>query len=47
MLALMDVEANYLLVSAYRYTSLTSVTLLDCFSIPLSVALTGLLLGAR
>jgi solute carrier family 35, member F1/2 len=33
-LGLIDVEANYCLVKAYEYTSITSVTLLDCFSIP-------------
>ena len=33
-LAGLDVEANYLVVLAYRYTSITSVTLLDCFTIP-------------
>ncbi len=34
-------------VLAYRYTSLTSVTLLDCFTIPLAVALSAAVLGAR
>ena len=33
-LALLDVEATYLVVLAYRFTSLTSVTLLDCTTIP-------------
>jgi Solute carrier family 35 len=33
-LALIDMEANFLLNKAYRYTSITSVTLLDCASIP-------------
>lgn len=33
-LAVLDVEANYLLITAYRFTSITSVTLLDCFTIP-------------
>lgn len=33
LLALLDVEANYLVVKAYQYTTVTSVQLLDCFSI--------------
>ncbi len=33
-LALFDMEANFLLNKAYRYTSITSVTLLDCWTIP-------------
>jgi Solute carrier family 35 len=33
-LAAIDMEANFLLNKAYRYTSITSVTLLDCASIP-------------
>ena len=33
-LALVDMEANILLNKAYRYTSITSVTLLDCWTIP-------------
>ncbi|KAL4443860.1 hypothetical protein ABPG75_011597 [Micractinium tetrahymenae] len=45
-LALLDVEANFCVVLAYRYTSLTSVTLLDCFTIPMVVALSTALLGA-
>ena len=47
LLALLDVEANALLVAAYRYTSLTSVTLLDCFTIPCALALSALVLRAR
>ena len=34
MLAFADVEANYLFVKAYQYTSITSVMLLDCATIP-------------
>lgn len=33
-LAALDVLANFCLVQAYRYTTLTSVTLLDCFTVP-------------
>ncbi|CAM9935700.1 unnamed protein product, partial [Choristocarpus tenellus] len=32
--ALVDVEANTMIVLAFRYTSITSVSLLDAFSIP-------------
>lgn len=39
-LAALDVEANYLVVTAFRHTSITSVTLLDCWSIPVALALT-------
>lgn len=46
-LALIDVEANYLLVKAYKYTTLTSITLLDCFSIPTVLALSWILLKVR
>lgn len=33
-LAACDVEANYIVVLAYQFTTLSSVMLLDCFSIP-------------
>eukprot|EP01135_Chromosphaera_perkinsii_P000254 Nk52_evm23s62 gene=Nk52_evmTU23s62 len=33
-LAICDVEANYLVVKAYQFTTFTSVQILDCFSIP-------------
>lgn len=46
-LALIDVEANYLVVKAYKYTTITSIQLLDCFSIPVVVALSWKLLNAR
>ncbi|KAJ7556438.1 hypothetical protein O6H91_05G083700 [Diphasiastrum complanatum] len=44
LLAFIDVEANYLAVKAYQYTSLTSVMLLDCWTIPFVIILTWLLL---
>jgi solute carrier family 35, member F1/2 len=47
LISFLDVEANYLVVLAFRYTSLTSVTLLDCFSIPASVLFSIILLGSR
>uniref|UniRef100_A0A8C5T1K9 Solute carrier family 35 member F2 n=1 Tax=Malurus cyaneus samueli TaxID=2593467 RepID=A0A8C5T1K9_9PASS len=44
---LADVEANYSMVKAYQYTNLTSVQLLDCFGIPVLMALSWFLLRAR
>ncbi|GAB2235564.1 hypothetical protein Droror1_Dr00025993 [Drosera rotundifolia] len=46
-LGLVDVEGNYLVVKAYQYTSLTSVTLLDCWSIPCVIILTWLFLKTK
>ena len=46
-LALIDLEANVIIVSAYRYTSVTSVMLLDCFSIPCVMMLSYLFLKAK
>jgi len=47
LLALADVEANYLVVKAYQYTTITSVMLLDCFTIPCVMLLSYFLLHAR
>ncbi|XP_067124852.1 solute carrier family 35 member F2-like isoform X1 [Centruroides vittatus] len=47
LLAAVDVEANYLLVKAYQYTTLTSVQLLDCFTIPTVLALSWIFLKVR
>ena len=47
LLALCDVEGNYLLVTAYQYTTITSIQLLDCFTIPLIMLLSYCLLRAR
>ncbi|KAJ4748684.1 solute carrier family 35 protein (DUF914) [Rhynchospora pubera] len=47
MLGLVDVEANYLVVKAYQYTSMTSVMLLDCWSIPCVIILTAVFLKTR
>lgn len=44
-LSVIDTQANYLIVQAFRYTSLTSVTLLDCAAIPFSMALSRAALG--
>ncbi|XP_039913093.2 solute carrier family 35 member F2 [Hirundo rustica] len=46
-LGLVDVEANYVMVKAYQYTTLTSVQLLDCFGIPMLMALSWFILQAR
>ena len=45
--AVLDVEANYFVVKAFQYTSITSVTLLDCFSIPCAMLLTRVFLQSR
>eukprot|EP01112_Ceratiomyxa_fruticulosa_P020931 TRINITY_DN7262_c0_g2_i1.p1 TRINITY_DN7262_c0_g2~~TRINITY_DN7262_c0_g2_i1.p1 ORF type:complete len:340 (-),score=44.60 TRINITY_DN7262_c0_g2_i1:280-1299(-) len=46
-LAIVDVEANYLVVKAYQYTTITSVMLLDCFTIPCVVILSYFVIGTR
>ncbi|KAK7304290.1 hypothetical protein VNO77_45158 [Canavalia gladiata] len=47
LLGLVDVEANFLVVKAYQYTSLTSVMLLDCWSIPSVMLLTWIFLKTK
>ncbi|MEQ2245041.1 hypothetical protein ILYODFUR_023485 [Ilyodon furcidens] len=47
LLALVDVEANYTVVKAYQYTTLTSVQLLDCFVIPVLMVLSWWILKTR
>ncbi|KAM7461501.1 hypothetical protein LguiA_029622 [Lonicera macranthoides] len=47
LLGLVDVEANFLVVKAYQYTSLTSVMLLDCWSIPCVIFLTWFFLKTK
>lgn len=47
LLALADVEANALIVSAYQHTSLTSIMLLDCATIPTCMLLSYRFLGAQ
>jgi solute carrier family 35 protein F1/2 len=46
-IALIDLEANVLIITAYQYTTVTSIMLLDCFSIPCVMVLSRLFLGAR
>ncbi|KAK9856448.1 hypothetical protein WJX84_007778 [Apatococcus fuscideae] len=47
LLAFLDVEGNFCLVLAYRYTSITSVTLLDSLTIPGVMLLSWLFLRAK
>ncbi|KAJ0021935.1 hypothetical protein NQD34_009425, partial [Periophthalmus magnuspinnatus] len=47
LLALVDVEANYTVVKAYQYTTLTSVQLLDCFVVPVLMVLSWWILKTR
>uniref|UniRef100_A0A6N2MYR6 EamA domain-containing protein n=1 Tax=Salix viminalis TaxID=40686 RepID=A0A6N2MYR6_SALVM len=46
-LSLVDVEANFLVVKAYQYTSITSVMLLDCWAIPSVMVLTWFFLSTK
>lgn len=46
-LAVIDTQANYCIVKSFQYTSLTSVTLLDCAAIPFSMVLSAAMLGGR
>lgn len=47
LLAVIDVEANYLVIKAYQYTSVTSVQLLDCITIPTVLILSWRLLSVK
>ncbi|KAB2622972.1 solute carrier family 35 member F1-like [Pyrus ussuriensis x Pyrus communis] len=47
LLGIVDVEANFLVVKAYQYTSITSVMLLDCWSIPCVMLLTWIFLKTK
>jgi len=47
LLALADVEGNFFVVTAYQYTDIASATLLDCFTIPVVLVLSALVLKAR
>eukprot|EP01018_Ginkgo_biloba_P032554 Gb_22149 [translate_table: standard] len=47
LLAFVDVEGNYLVVKAYQYTSITSVMLLDCWTIPCVLLLTWIFLKTK
>lgn len=45
--ALLDVEASVLVLTAFQYTTVTSIVLLDSFAIPCTMLLSYALLGAR
>jgi len=47
LLGIADVEANYLLVLAYQYTDITSVSLLDAFTVPAVMLFSRLLFRTR
>ncbi|TSL04241.1 Solute carrier family 35 member F2 [Bagarius yarrelli] len=47
LMALTDVEANYTVVMAYQFTTLTSIQLLDCFVIPVLMVLSWFFLKTR
>ncbi|CAB1419776.1 unnamed protein product [Pleuronectes platessa] len=47
LLGLVDVEANYTVVKAYQYTTITSVQLLDCFVVPVLMVLSWWILKIR
>ncbi|KAM4727448.1 solute carrier family 35 member F2 isoform 2-T2 [Anableps anableps] len=46
-MGLADVEANYTVVKAYQFTTLTSIQLLDCFVIPVLMILSCIFLKTR
>uniref|UniRef100_A0A3Q2US72 Solute carrier family 35 member F1 n=1 Tax=Haplochromis burtoni TaxID=8153 RepID=A0A3Q2US72_HAPBU len=46
-LGVIDIEANYLVLRAYQYTTLSSVQLLDCFVIPVVLLLSWFFLLVR
>uniref|UniRef100_A0A1B0GM46 EamA domain-containing protein n=1 Tax=Phlebotomus papatasi TaxID=29031 RepID=A0A1B0GM46_PHLPP len=47
LLGFIDVQANTLLATAYQFTSLESIQMLDCVVIPIALALSCLTLGVR
>ncbi|KAM9319828.1 solute carrier family 35 member F2-like [Gastrophryne carolinensis] len=47
LLGIVDVEANYSIVKAYQYTTITSVQLLDCVGIPVLMVLSWFILRSR
>ncbi|CAL4893823.1 unnamed protein product [Urochloa decumbens] len=46
-LSFIDVQGNYLVVKAYQYSYITSVTLLDCWTVVWVIILTWYALGTR
>ncbi|KAK2978863.1 hypothetical protein RJ640_030912 [Escallonia rubra] len=47
LLGFVDVQGNYLVNKAFQYSSITSVTLLDCFTVAWAIVLTWFFLGTR
>ncbi|KAK7864014.1 hypothetical protein R5R35_000119 [Gryllus longicercus] len=47
LIAVADVEANTLVTTAYQFTTLTSIQLLDCISLPVVLALSCIVLRVR
>ncbi|KAL3536130.1 hypothetical protein ACH5RR_004591 [Cinchona calisaya] len=47
LLGFVDVQGNYLVNKAYQYSSITSVTILDCWTIAWVIILTWIFLGTR
>ncbi|PHU06271.1 hypothetical protein BC332_22760 [Capsicum chinense] len=47
LLGVADVQGNFLVNKAYQYSSITSVTILDCWTIAWVIILTWLFLGTR
>ncbi|KAL3754132.1 hypothetical protein ACJRO7_001390 [Eucalyptus globulus] len=47
LLGMIDVQGNYLVNEAYQYSSITSVTLLDCWTIAWVLVLTWVFIGTR
>ncbi|MED6171236.1 hypothetical protein PIB30_038955 [Stylosanthes scabra] len=47
LLGIVDVQGNYLVNKAFQYSSITSVTLLDCWTIPWAIVFTRIFLGTR
>lgn len=46
-LGFVDVQGNYLVNKAYQFSSITSVTLLDCWTVVWAIVLTYIFLGKR
>ncbi|KAI3471955.1 hypothetical protein Pfo_028643 [Paulownia fortunei] len=47
LLAFVDVHGNYLVNKAFQFTSVTSVTMLDCWTIAWAIILTWIFLGTK
>ena len=45
--ALIDVYGNFFIIMAYNYTTITSIMLLDCFTIPVAMVLSYVFLGCQ